>query len=786
MIGSTNLNSLVVNGSSASFSGLTSGIDFRTAVDQIIAAKRIPIDSLEAKLAGNTEEIGALEIMRQGLTTLRDSLNSLYGKISLGGSADIFNAKTAFLTSSAAGAQVPTDASLLLGASVGPSAVAGSHQIQVLQTAAAHKVGSDAIGSANSALNITGEFELNGESITVLATDSLADIRDRINSASSAGVNASLVTVGGGQNYLVLTAASTGANIQLSDTTGTPLQTLGIVDGRGAVANELIAARSAQLYADGLRDSTVSFYKSAAQTAASAPVTAGAAGTAGTIEIFDAANASIGTVAYNADDSIQTLADAINASAAFVAAGVRAEVVQDLDGYHLKVSGGQEIRLTDTGSAVADLGLGYQQATDLFDTATATVAATGTLTFTDPNGDGALGTVNYTAGDTLEQIAANITANVTNVSAAVVQDGSGYRIEITGASGQTFAIADSSTLTTELGLYDKELLIQRSSNTVGDLFAGVTLTLFAAEAGTTINLEIEQDLQAAKDQVTAFVTAYNELKVFLNSQKFIDPETGEPGDEAILIDNSSVRQIERQLGQVLGFGAQGSGLDLTVLGDIGIEFVDNGTLTDPLLANTLTIDQSKFDEKLLNDPNAVRDLFNFKATSSDPRISVLGFNGQTSAGSYTLNVDYDPGTGEVLSANIGGDANGADNGSVTVAPGGVLTLTDQTGAEGLTVIYTGDTDVSAITLTLSSGIAHQLFFEADDILDPTSGLLQTELDTLTDQNTQNEGRIEQMLVRLERQRETLLQKFLRMETKVNELNSILERLTQQTDAMFAN
>lgn len=785
MIGSTNLNNLVVNGTTASFSGLTSGIDFQSAVDQIMAAKRIPIDSLEAKVAKNGDQISALQVMRTGLTTLRDSLSGLYGKVSFGGTSDIFNAKTAFLSSSRTDAQVPTDSSFLMGASVSASAVSGSHTLEVLQTATAHKIGSDAFGSSSSALGITGDFSLNGQAVSVLATDSLADIRDRINAASAAGVSASIASVGPGQNFLVLTSDSQGSNIQASDTTGTPLETLGLLTGAGAVKSELVAAKTAQFYADGLRDSTVSSYASAAQTSATATVTAGGAGTAGGIEIFDASNVSLGTVAYAADDSIQALADAINAEAAYVAAGVRAEVVEGVDGFQLRISANQEIRIADTGSAVADLGLGYGQSSDLFSAATAAVAATGTLTFTDPNGGGALGAVNYTAGQTLEQIAANITANVTNVSASVVQDGTGYRLEIAGQSGQTFAIADSSTLTAELGLYDKQLLVERTSNIVGDLFTGITLTLFAAEEGTTIKLDIEQDLQAAKDQITGFVTAYNELKVYINSQKFIDPETGAPGEDAFLIDNPSVRTIEQGLSQILGFGANGAGLSLTQLGEIGINFVDNATLTDPLLANTIEIDEGKLDQLLLNDPDAVRDLFNFRAASSDPRITVLGFNGQTSSGSYTLNVDYDAGTGEVLSANIGGDPSGADNGTVTVAPGGVLTLTDQTAAAGLTVIFTGDADLSGITLDLTSGIGQQLYFAADDFLDPTSGLVQSELDTLTDQNTQNDSRIEQMLVRLDRERETLLQKFQRMETRLSQMNSILERLSVQTDALFA-
>ena len=58
-----NLDSLVVDSSGrASFSGLSTGIDFVGAVDAIIAAKRIPAVTLETRITGNEEEIAALGI----------------------------------------------------------------------------------------------------------------------------------------------------------------------------------------------------------------------------------------------------------------------------------------------------------------------------------------------------------------------------------------------------------------------------------------------------------------------------------------------------------------------------------------------------------------------------------------------------------------------------------------------------------------------------------------------------------------------------------------------------
>ena len=69
----------------------------------------------------------------------------------------------------------------------------------------------------------------------------------------------------------------------------------------------------------------------------------------------------------------------------------------------------------------------------------------------------------------------------------------------------TFTIeeAASGTAIADLGLYNKELLIERDSNTISDLFKGVTLSLFAAEKGTTVTIDIEQDLAQAKTAIHA-------------------------------------------------------------------------------------------------------------------------------------------------------------------------------------------------------------------------------------------------------------------------------------------
>jgi hypothetical protein len=60
----------------------------------------------------------------------------------------------------------------------------------------------------------------------------------------------------------------------------------------------------------------------------------------------------------------------------------------------------------------------------------------------------------------------------------------------------------------------------------------------------------------------------------------------------------------------------------------------------------------------------------------------------------------------IFSANIGGAANGSDDGSATVS-GNQVTATDQTGANGLQVFYNGNTDLAGPTSTIRSVLARR-------------------------------------------------------------------------------
>tara|TARA_R110002110_G_scaffold2152_9_gene9713 strand:- start:850 stop:4020 length:3171 start_codon:yes stop_codon:yes gene_type:complete len=562
-----NVNNLSVDKNGrVSFSGLGSNIDFQGVIDSIVAAKRIPIDRLETEVSTNESKIAALGDLRTLLTDVKDSLSTLHGAVSFGSTNDAFEIKEAFASASRTDGAVASNAANLIGVTVSNTAPVGGHTLEILQTAKAHKIASDAISSTTAALGFSSGdtftfaiTDANGDPDTVdLAVNStmnLLGLRDLINAANkgstATGVSASIVSVSTTEHYLVMTNEQTGADIAITETAGTPLQSIGIFDSGSSVKNELQASQKAQMYADGILDQTNTIYETAYQTASTVTTSAD-----GQLEFFDSGGASIGTVDYLATDDLTSLASKITAA-----------------------------------------GLG--------------------------------------------------------ITASVVTDGAGARMEITSGSAFTIAESGAGAALTELGVDNKRRVIERESNTVDDLFTGVTLSLFQAEVGTTINLDIERNLNEIKNSVSTFVESYNELRRFINDQRTL-VETEDEDDETVqsglLFSSEALDRADTQLSAIIGGGVAGVSSSYSVLAQIGVDFIPLGSEADPLDANILEIDESTLDNALLNNVEDIRRLFSFDFTPSDPRVSLLNFDGNTeyNAAGFTLNVQPNTGSNDSL------------------------------------------------------------------------------------------------------------------------------------------
>lgn len=207
-----------------SFSGLASGLDTRALVDAIIAQARVPAVRLEADQAAITQQRAALATFDGLLASLRSAAATLR----LGTPFEATTATTAVVSGTGPLATVTT------AAGVAP----GSVRLSVDQLARAAKLSSSAVADPSAALGNAGTISINGRTLDVAADTTLTGLRDAINALNSgstpSGVSATILGISPIEQRLVLTSATTGAaGIALADTTGTVLQSLGLVDALG-------------------------------------------------------------------------------------------------------------------------------------------------------------------------------------------------------------------------------------------------------------------------------------------------------------------------------------------------------------------------------------------------------------------------------------------------------------------------------------------------------------------------------------------------------------------------
>lgn len=696
-----NLSNLTVDPTTGrvSFSGLGSGIDWKAAIEGIIASRQAPIDTLTQKISTNEAKISALQDLRTRVSTLKNAISTLKGTVTVDNTSNIFAAKETFATASRSDGLTATPPASLIGVTASNAAEAGVHTLEVRRVATAHKLGSAIVAAKNAALGYAGSFDITGnntQTITVSATDTLQDIRDRINNANTGvnatGVSASIVQISSSEYMLVLTNSHTGQDIVLDNETGGVLNDLGIsADGGTTFLNELQVAQTARFTVDGLKDADRFESKLVSSNAAQLGSISSGATFPGSFDI-NVGGDSV-TVNYTSTDTLDTLATKINNA--------------------ITAAGG--------GNAVFDQGVG----------------------------------------------------------ASVVADGTGYRLVISDPNSAAITFTDTNGLVNGLGL-NNDLIIERSSNTVTDVFPGLTLTLFQAEEGTTITLEVAQNQAVIETAVTGFVDAYNELRQFINEQSLTDPTTGQKSASAgALFGSTTLATIKQTLSQIVGGPVGGVSENFSVLAQLGITFVDNAAVADPTQRDTLKVDSSALETALLNSPEDFKRLFAFDFTSSDPRITLLGFTGNTaySGAGYTLNLTHD-GT-----ALTGADFGGV--GSSATVSGNTITATNATGANGLKLFYNGTGDANNIQVDFTVGLAAQMSFALDNFLETTTGTIEADVHGLEDQNTHNSDRIDTLTALLNSQSNILIQKFINMETALARAATLQTTLTTMFDALTA-
>lgn len=299
-------------------SGLASNTNWTALIDDTInAQKAYTINPLTDSKNKYQTKLTAWQSLNTKLSSVTDYISSSQLHMSLG---------YKLFSSSLSSSDSTLDASSVLTASLGTVAGPGNYSIEVSALAKSEKIGSDTFTSSTTALGLSGDLVVNGKKVNLAATDALKDVASKINGAN-AGVTATIIKVSDTEFRLQLESNQTGA--------------AGMVLKNGSSADLLEALNlktSTQQFAHASGSDVASDNLSSTTTAVGSLMGLTAA-ESGTIQI-QGSDGVWQSVAVNlATDSLQTIADNINAAAPTdISASVETITQNGKTSYRLKLT----------------------------------------------------------------------------------------------------------------------------------------------------------------------------------------------------------------------------------------------------------------------------------------------------------------------------------------------------------------------------------------------------------------------------------------------------------------
>jgi flagellar hook-associated protein 2 len=303
--------------------------------------------------------------------------------------------------------------------------------------------------------------------------------------------------------------------------------------------------------------------------------------------------------------------------------------------------------------------------------------------------------------------------------------------------------------------------VQRSSNEFEDLFPGHKITLNAVGTST---LGSSDTNASVKDRLTNFLATVNELKSYLSEATQRGINGAEPGplagDTAAQSIQSRIRNIATQ--PITGFGAEP-----LYLAQIGVQTEQDGTLT---------INAERFEQALEDNPELANALFTTKYSSpnSDLGISGLSF-APPQAGTYDLvyNSETDTATLDGQSLTVSSNSNG-----------NVVLRSNDGDTNGITITLGTDETLST-TISYGQSLADQLQDYGNTLLG-TSGLLARRETDLNESVLEFETKIEDLDSKVEQLTERYNIQFGRMEAVISSLKRTGEYMQSMMDSWVSN
>ena len=322
----------------------------------------------------------------------------------------------------------------------------------------------------------------------------------------------------------------------------------------------------------------------------------------------------------------------------------------------------------------------------------------GTSTFTANGVRPALNLTIDAGNNTVAGVRDAINATNGGVRASIVNDGGGFRLALAAADGGTantlkitttdddgdntdvaglsrLAFDPAATagagknLTQNAAGQDAVLFIDgirvtKSSNTISDAIAGLTLNLSKSNLGSPVTVGVVPDSEAMKANLDGFVKAYNDFNKTLKDLTFYDEATRSAGT---LQGDATARAMQTQVRAVLGGVISGLPGAITRLPQIGLALQAGGTLA---------LDSAKFNSALADPSFDPASLFAVTGRATDSRVRFAGAADALAPATFTVAVSQ--------AASRGGLSGGAAAG-LTIAAGVNDSLTLSVNGQAATI-----------------------------------------------------------------------------------------------------
>jgi len=676
-------------------SGLVSGFDWRSMIDQLIEIEHQRVDLVEDRKSEYESKLTEWQSVNTMLLSLKTAASALSVE-------SAFNVYTSSATSNTSKA-----ASDLLTVSTSSTASPGIYEIKVNNLAKSQKLSSKSYSATDTAISLSaGDILVSGRVVNIAATDTLADIKNKINAvntgSSPSNVTANIVQYGTNDYRLVLTNDNTGADgISLLNASSSDiLGDLGFIEtasGSYDIKNSITGGAQSDRFIS-VNDSIEDLLDLNTPQSSATLKIKGENGS-------DSDNITIDLSAHN----LNQIADAINANkgAANISASVVSETADGNTYYRLQIDGIDDTDpFSDNNNIFQTLGLIKGGVGDVVgDVGTNAMTTNGQVITTSTKLVDIDGYLEYTAGDqilfegydtsgsavnytfslsdtkTVQDLLNDIESQYGDVTAAVTADGKIQIVDNTTDTPASSNLSVTFTPTIDKGeldfgftgaaisvIRDRELVegedasivvddvtITDPSNTITDVIEGVTLNLVGADdAATTVTVKVERDLSAIKSKIQDMVDSFNTVLGYINTQFSYNDKTDEVG--GILFGDGTLASVKSDLINIVTETITGASSDFNKLSLIGITLDLTNTEEGYYQDLTLSIDEDKLTDALETNFDDVRKLFAAFGSSPDANIEYISHTDDTLGGTYDVVITEAATQGTVTGSKaLGGD-----------------------------------------------------------------------------------------------------------------------------------